>query len=139
MLKYIAYVSRQSHIITDRALKELLEEARNNNTASAITGMLIYFHGTFIQYIEGEEENVEWLYSKIAKDKRHQNITELDSGFNKERAFSDWSMAFKRLHKNEAFEILGYKDLETAQLFDNYQSPDEHPALNLLNNYVKNL
>ena len=96
MLKYIAYVSRQSHIITDRALKELLEEARNNNTASAITGMLIYFHGTFIQYIEGEEENVDWLYSKIAKDKRHQNITELDSGFNKERAFSDWSMAFKR-------------------------------------------
>ncbi|OEY72659.1 BLUF domain-containing protein [Salegentibacter salarius] len=139
MLKYIAYVSRQSHVITDKALKELLEKARNNNTAITVTGMLIYFQGTFIQYIEGEEENVDWLYSKIAKDKRHQNITELDSGFSKERAFSDWSMAFKKLQKDEAFEILGYKDLETEQLFDNYQSPDEHPALNLLNNYVKNL
>jgi len=139
MLKYIAYVSRQSHVITDKDLKELLRKARNNNSANSVTGMLIYFHGSFIQYLEGEEENVDRLYHIIAKDKRHENIIELDSGFSKERAFSDWSMAFKKLQKDEAFEILGYKDLETEQLFDNTQKPDEHPALGLLNNYVKNL
>ncbi|SKB68035.1 Sensors of blue-light using FAD [Salegentibacter holothuriorum] len=139
MLKYLAYVSRQSHVISDKDLKNLLQKSRNNNTRIGVTGMLIYFQGIFIQYLEGEQENVDWLYSKIAKDKRHQSIIELDSGYSKERAFSDWSMAFKKLQKDEAFEILGYKDLETAQLFENKQNPEEQPALSLLNNYVKNL
>ena len=139
MFKYLAYVSRQSHVITDKDLKELLTKARNNNNAIEITGILIYFHGSFIQYIEGKEEKVDWLYKKIAKDERHQHVTELDSGFSEERAFSDWSMAFKKLEKDEASEILGYKNLETEKLFDEENKLEEHPALSLLNNYVKNL
>ncbi|SFG13966.1 Sensors of blue-light using FAD [Salegentibacter agarivorans] len=139
MFKYLAYVSRQSHVITNNDLKELLSKSRTRNSEIEVTGMLIYFHGSFIQYLEGKEENIDSLYNKIAEDRRHQSVTEIDSGFSEKRAFSEWSMAFKKLQKDEAFEILGYKDLETAQLFDNYQSPDEHPALNLLNNYVKNL
>jgi hypothetical protein len=139
MFKYLAYVSRQSHVITDKDLKELLSTSRRNNNAIAVTGMLIYFHGSFIQYLEGKEENIDWLYNKIAKDKRHQSLTELDSGFNEERAFSDWSMAFKKLQGDEASAILGYKDLETEKLFDDNQTLEEHPALSLLNNYIKNL
>ncbi|MBZ9632611.1 BLUF domain-containing protein [Salegentibacter sp. LM13S] len=139
MFKYLAYVSRQSHVITDKDLKELLRKSRNNNSAIEVTGMLIYFHGSFIQYIEGKEENIDRLYNKIAKDKRHQSITELDSGYSKKRAFSDWSMAFKKLQKDEAFEILGYKNLETEKLFDEENKLEEHPALSLLDNYVKNL
>jgi hypothetical protein len=139
MFKYLAYVSRQSHVITDKDLKELLTKSRNNNSEIEVTGMLIYFHGSFIQYIEGKEENVDWLYNKIAKDKHHHSVTELDSGFSEERAFSDWSMAFKKLQSDEASAILGYKDLEIEKLFDEVNKLEEHPALILLDNYVKNL
>jgi len=139
MFKYLAYVSRQSHVITDKDLKELLSKSRSNNREIAITGMLIYFQGSFIQYIEGKEENVDFLYNKIAKDQRHQSVTELDSGFNQERAFSDWSMAFKKLKNDEAASILGQQDLEQTELFNDEEKLENHPALSLLNNYVKNL
>lgn len=139
MLKYLAYVSKQSHVITDEDLKKLLGKSRKNNSAISVTGLLIYFQGTFIQYLEGKEEQVNWLYNKIAKDRRHQSLWEIDSGFSENRAFSDWSMAFKKLQKNEVFEILGYKDLETEQLFDTNDKLGENLALSLLNNYIKNL
>ncbi|WP_037320227.1 BLUF domain-containing protein [Salegentibacter sp. Hel_I_6] len=139
MFKYLVYVSRQSHVISDKDLKELLSTSRRNNREITITGILIYFQGSFIQYIEGKEENVDFLYSKIAKDQRHQSVTELDSGFNAERAFSDWSMAFKKLQNDEAASILGHQDLEQIKLFNEEEKLENHPALNLLDNYVKNL
>jgi hypothetical protein len=126
-------------VITDKNLKELLRKSRSNNSAIAVTGMLIYFQGSFIQYIEGREDNIDWLYNKIAQDKRHQSITKISSGFSKERAFSDWSMAFKKLQSDEATAILGYKNLETEQLFDDEKKLEVHPALRLLNNYIRNL
>jgi hypothetical protein len=139
MFKYLAYVSRQSHVITDKGLKELLSESRINNSATAVTGILIYFRGNFIQYIEGEEETIDQLYKKIVEDKRHQDVTELDSGFNKARALYDWSMAFKKLQKDEASVILGYKDLERKKLFNDANKLEDYPALRLLNNYIKSL
>ena len=139
MFKYLAYVSRQSHVITDKGLKVLLSESRINNSATAVTGILIYFRGNFIQYIEGEEETIDQLYKKIVEDKRHQDVTELDSGFNKARALYDWSMAFKKLQKDEASVILGYKDLERKKLFNDARKLEDYPALRLLNNYIKSL
>lgn len=139
MFKYLAYVSRQSHVITDKDLKELLSRSRINNSAIEVTGMLIYFQGNFIQYIEGAAENVDRLYEKISKDERHHSITKLDSGLNEERAFSDWSMAFKKLEKDEAATILGQKDLVRKNIFDDEDNLEKHPALSLLNNYIRNL
>lgn len=139
MFKYLAYVSRQSHVITNKSLKELLSKSRINNSATAVTGILIYFRGNFIQYIEGEEETIDQLYEKIAKDKRHHDLTELDSGFNKERAFSDWSMAFKKLQKDEVSVILGYKDLKRKKLFNEESKLEDYSALRLLKNYIKNI
>ncbi|SKB44303.1 hypothetical protein SAMN05660903_00846 [Salegentibacter salinarum] len=63
----------------------------------------------------------------------------MDSGFSKKRDFSDWSMAFEKLQNDEASEILGYKNLEAENLFDDDNRLLEQPALSLLHNYVKNL
>lgn len=139
MFKYLTYVSRQSHVISDKDLKELLQKSRSNNHELDVTGMLIYFDGIFIQYLEGKAAHVDYIFEKIAKDKRHHAVTELDSGTNNERAFSDWSMAFKRLKDDEAASILGYKDLESNKLFEPTEDVKSHPALSILNNYVKNL
>ncbi|SKB44310.1 Sensors of blue-light using FAD [Salegentibacter salinarum] len=39
MFKYLAYVSRQSHLITDNNLKELLSKSQSRNSEIGVTGM----------------------------------------------------------------------------------------------------
>ncbi|MBI6118085.1 BLUF domain-containing protein [Salegentibacter sp. F63223] len=51
--------------------------------------------GNFYLYFEGKEKQVDSLYSKIARDKRHKNVIEIDSGFSEKRTFSNWPMTFK--------------------------------------------
>lgn len=138
MLKYLSYVSQQSHSLTDSALKEMLTKARISNEALGITGMLILYEGLFIQFIEGEEKDITNLFEKISRDHRHKDILILDYGYSQNRSFADWSMAFERINPEEAGEITGYKHLNRQVLFS--QAKDKnHPALQLLKAYIKNL
>jgi hypothetical protein len=50
----------------------LLEQSRAANQARAITGVLPYKEGNFMQLLEREESSVRNLYRKIALDSRHQ-------------------------------------------------------------------
>ncbi len=52
----------------------VLTEAVKFNSKNDITGVLYYGNGYFLQYLEGEKEQVEALfYKSILKDSRHQN------------------------------------------------------------------
>ncbi|WP_081211507.1 BLUF domain-containing protein [Salegentibacter sediminis] len=138
MLKYLSYVSKQSHSLTEAALEKMLFQARSSNEAAGITGMLICYEGLFIQYLEGEEGAITRLFEKISKDKRHQEILILDYGHSETRSFADWSMAFERLKPEEAREITGYKNLNRQVLFSEAIDKN-HPALQLLKSFIKNL
>lgn len=138
MINYLSYVSQQTYSLTDNALENLLKEARENNEAIGITGMLIIYEGLFIQYIEGPAESIKKLFEKISKDPRHKNLTELDKGSHAERQFADWSMAFERLTPQKVQELRGYKDFIKEEVFLNIGNK-ENPALQLLNSFVKNL
>ena len=59
--------------------------------------MLIYFEGTFIQVLEGEEEVVNAMLMKIASDKRHKNLTVVHDEPIQKREFGNWEMAFRAL------------------------------------------
>lgn len=138
MLKYLSYVSQQSYSLTDSALEEMLSHARISNEAAGITGILICYEGLFIQFLEGEEDEITRLFEKISKDKRHQEVLVLDYGYSETRSFADWSMAFERLKPEEAREITGYKNLNRQTLFSEAINK-EHPALQLLKSFIKNL
>lgn len=138
MLKYLSYLSQQSHSLTDSALEKLLSQARSSNEAAGITGMLICYEGLFIQFLEGKEDDITSLFDKISKDKRHQEILVLDYGYSDSRSFADWSMAFERLKPEEAREITGFKNLDRQMLFSE-AIDKEHPALQLLKAFIKNL
>ena len=58
MLKSIVYVSSSEGDISKKTLLAILKKCTKNNKLLNITGMLIYFEGTFIQVLEGEEEVV---------------------------------------------------------------------------------
>ena len=55
------YASAATHEMNHDELETILAKARSFNITHDITGMLIYHAGSFIQILEGPEEEVESL------------------------------------------------------------------------------
>lgn len=75
-------------------IERLLERARVNNQVQNVTGLLCFDGESFVQILEGNEGNVERVYSQICKDARHGNIRRIYSGNIAERNFQEWSMGY---------------------------------------------
>ncbi len=139
MLKYISYVSEQSHSISENDIEQLLQKSRTKNSTNGITGILIYFEGVFTQFLEGPEQEIDMLYSKIRVDRRHRNLRELFSGSAVDRFYGDWSMAYKTLDSVKAQEITGYRPFDKSKFFEPLDKTKEHPGVMLLESFVEGL
>ncbi len=96
--------------LSNDELEEILEQSRVNNASREITGMLLFESGAFFQVLEGEEADVEALYSKIERDPRHHSVRKLITEEIEERAFGEWSMGYPRVTKKDLEEIPGLND-----------------------------
>lgn len=72
----------------------MLAVARIRNAHLRITGALLFNDGCFAQILEGEAEDVTWLFEAIRRDPRHCNVTLLQQAVATERAFADWAMQY---------------------------------------------
>ncbi len=85
----------------------LLEHSRDRNSADDITGLLIYRYnddcrrGNFLQVLEGPEDAVADVWSRISSDPRHHTIIVLEEGESDARAFGDWSMGFRNVDEQD--------------------------------------
>ena len=96
----------------------ILMTSRKNNAKSEIVGGLYYGDGFFFQYLEGEEQAVNELYQRIARDERHRNVTTLIEEALSARTFNNWSMKYVPLssdvqsfldrHGMKSFQPLNY-------------------------------
>lgn len=93
----IIYVSSANKFFEEEELRDLLEFIRPLNAKNGITGLLVYKDGNFIQALEGKEQKILELMTKIKLDTRHSGIIEVHKAFIEERQFSDWSMAYSNL------------------------------------------
>jgi hypothetical protein len=109
-LSLLAYTSIASHHMTHEELLTLLSQCRKNNLPTAITGMLLYMEGCFFQVLEGEPDQLVALYDKIAKDPRHHDVMKLILEPIEARCFSNWSMGFQHITKEELSSITGLTD-----------------------------
>jgi hypothetical protein len=75
-------------------IEALLAVARIRNAHLRITGALLFHDGCFAQILEGDREDLTWLFASISADPRHCNVTLLQRGPILERAFADWSMHY---------------------------------------------
>jgi hypothetical protein len=73
-------------------LMTLLRTAEEHNASRAISGMLCYGNGAFLQALEGDRDVVNRLYNRIVGDDRHSGCTLLSYGRIVSRSFEDWSM-----------------------------------------------
>lgn len=75
-------------------LDQLLERARVRNRYFRITGALLFNDDCFAQVLEGEAEDLDFVFHSIQADSRHCNVTLLQREAISERAFGDWAMDF---------------------------------------------
>lgn len=95
-VRQLLYVSNTSRALDEASLNAILETARRNNTARAITGILLYLDGAFLQVLEGQADVIDEIYRRITSDPRHWE-TQLLLDRPAPRAFGAWSMGFERL------------------------------------------
>lgn len=126
MLYTIGYMSYASGSMTDQVIEDILQVAQENNKKLGITGMLFYASNTFMQVLEGDEKIVKELYNEIKIDSRHENVNILFEGELEARAFSEWSMAYKKLGDEE------YSDLKTKINLDDPQLNNNLPAITFI-------
>lgn len=138
-MKYLVYVSSAVSLMSPEELSTLLQVSRRNNERDGITGMLLYKGGTFIQAIEGSEEAVATLYTRVLKDPRHTHIIKLLESTTEERMFPNWSMGFRNADKlSEEDQTAITSFLDASSLPEQFV---DHPpkALKLLHSFRKTM
>ncbi|MGB1237553.1 MAG: BLUF domain-containing protein [Pseudomonadales bacterium] len=73
-------------------LNKLTTAAQQFNYDTDITGFLYYDGGFFFQYIEGPQEALGYLFSRIEGDRRHSVMCSATEPLQRERLFKGWSM-----------------------------------------------
>ncbi len=88
----LLYSSDAQEGLRYRDFMKIMDKAADTNRERAITGMLCYGGGQFLQALEGERFMVNALYHHIAKDPRHSNCQLLAVEEISSRDFAEWSM-----------------------------------------------
>ena len=84
----IAHVS----VLNSGSLRELENQAKNNNRRLGVSGLLTLSNGRFLQLLEGTPKFVNEIFFKIARDKRHHTIELISFVSIAKTAFIDWDM-----------------------------------------------
>ena len=88
----LIYASDAREDLRYRDFMTIMDTAAETNRERAITGMLCYGGGQFLQALEGERLTVNALYHHIATDPRHTNCQLLSVEEISARDFAEWSM-----------------------------------------------
>jgi hypothetical protein len=116
-------------------LKELAENASENNNRALITGLLVYGNGYFMQVLEGNQHSINELYLKISHDKRHLDLRILDYHVVSSTSFSQWGMGFVDFNFNPTFVEITKQVFQGGQFKPYDLKPRE--ANDLINEYAK--
>lgn len=84
----------------DAILQDIVQVAKKKNKERAITGVLFYDNHRYLQFIEGEKDQLLILMDELYQDDRHQDINELINEPVSERELMDWNMDYFNIDKN---------------------------------------
>lgn len=93
MLQLI-YVSAALRGFQGSDLRTLLSRARRHNKASGISGLLVHRTRSLLHLIEGPDEEVEALFTRIQADPRHTALRVVERQAVAGREFHDWPLGF---------------------------------------------
>lgn len=88
----LIYKSKSSGPISKENLRDILYTSLETNRADGVNGALIATHSHFLQYLEGDFDDVNETFFRIVKDPRHLDIKLVSFGSVEKALFSHWSM-----------------------------------------------
>lgn len=88
----VVYHSKQTETMTPGGFDALCLQARKNNAAQGIGGLLLKDQTDFLQYLEGPADQIKLLFNKILRDPRHYDVRLLESSKTRIRLFAGWHM-----------------------------------------------
>jgi len=125
-MKCITYVSNvvasKYGSVIPIGLADIFSAARKKNAAAQVTGILSYRGGHYIQVIEGDNEIVDQLFSKIRLDPRHQHVTVLLDFEISQRSLPKWAMKLlESVNKDASFLTFMDRNKRRVCSLDNTQ------------------
>ena len=109
----LTYVSSASGLYSCDIYRDIALTAHKYNSDHDITGMLLVFNETIIQFLEGPEAEIEDLYKKIENDPRHKGPIVVSTRHLTTREFPQWSMGYKELLETDDPKFIFSLDPET--------------------------
>lgn len=88
---HLMYVSESNEQFTSESLTRLVSKSSSWNDDHAVTGFLFYDGARFIQFLEGESDEIERLFERIAADTRHEVLL-VQRRTVEARRFPSWAM-----------------------------------------------
>lgn len=101
----IAYVSEASPGLSIDHVDDLSRDAFVFNRQAGVTGILLYDGARFMQYIEGPEDSIHIVYSRIVRATSHHEMVLLARGDVISRRFPYWSMRLLPAEPSEVRDI----------------------------------
>ncbi len=135
-LRCIVYFSSAIRLFTKDELEVLLIDSRVFNKEHGVTGFLLYHDGSFMQCIEGADDDLSKVYKRITDSSQHQGIVKVLDQFINIRSFADWAMGYSKLVQSEPLilKTVSWTESESGKndskgmhllkyFFDNYNKP----------------
>ncbi|WP_242881189.1 BLUF domain-containing protein [Stenotrophomonas maltophilia] len=91
-LRAVAYASEATSGLSMDHVDGLARAAARFNFEAGVTGVLLYDGLRFLQYIEGPEDSINVVYSRILSARSHCELIELGRGRVSGRFLPYWSM-----------------------------------------------
>ena len=104
----IVHISSATKEFSKAELVALLKQSREKNARLAITGILLYEHGSVMQLLEGPQEAVKSLIETIYLDRRHHGIIRMLKKKVSRREFPDWSMDFQNVSAENIRQVTAF-------------------------------
>ena len=128
-LKRVVYVSEKTDV-SDTTLKDIIASSKKNNPDEDVTGCLLSGSNSFLQLLEGPEDFIDRLYSKISTDNRHENVITLCDEKIDERLFLSWSMKlapFENMEwSNKDFNSGNFLNITSEEALNVFVRLNEH-------------
>jgi Sensors of blue-light using FAD len=128
----VVYVSSATVDFSSAQLVQLLDVSRRNNAVVGVTGMLLYKDGNFMQVLEGEQQAVQDVYTRVARDTRHAGVLRLLREEYSQRQFPNWSMGFRHADQVPAELAANFSDLLSSAFVAPVFAHDPQRAWRLL-------
>ena len=111
----LVYHSTSIENSSTEELINFLSFVRSENISLNVTGILLYHNNEILHIMEGKTDVILPLFEKVKADSRHINVKKLIHFQIKERAYGDWSMAFKQVSGKDMLSINGYLNIDDNQ------------------------